>query len=67
MTVRRAHERIENDAEFAQEVVELRERLGRYTWEDLTPASPTRRAGLEYRDSAVCPSRQSRQPAGEVR
>ena len=29
MTVRRAHERMESDAEFAQAVAELRERLGR--------------------------------------
>ena len=29
MTVRRAHERMENDAKFARTVVELRERLGR--------------------------------------
>ena len=32
MTVRRAHERRENAAEFAQAVVELRERLGRQRW-----------------------------------
>ena len=38
LTVRRVHERIKNDAEFAQAVVELRVRLGRYTWEDLTAA-----------------------------
>ena len=31
LTVRRAHERMQNDAEFAHAVVELRERLGRYT------------------------------------
>ena len=29
MMVRRAHERMENDAEFARTVVELRKRLGR--------------------------------------
>ena len=32
LTVRRAHERMQNDAEFAHAVVELRERLGRQTW-----------------------------------
>ena len=35
MTVRRTHERMESDAEFAQAVVELSERLGRYTWEEV--------------------------------
>ena len=31
LTVRRAHERRQTDAEFTQAVVELRERLGRQT------------------------------------
>ena len=29
MTVRRAHERMENDVEFARTIMELREQLGR--------------------------------------
>ena len=38
MTVQRTRERLQNATEFAQAVVELRVRLGRYTWEDLTAA-----------------------------